>query len=82
MRLGLTPRGLGPRLYIEGVAIMDLFSPWHVILIAAVALLLFGTRRLPEIGHGLGKGIYEFKRALKGGARVERAQAADQKPQD
>jgi sec-independent protein translocase protein TatA len=32
--------------------------------ILAVALLLFGARRLPEIGASLGKGIREFKRSL------------------
>ena len=34
------------------------------ILIAFVILLLFGARRLPEIGQSLGKGIKEFKKSL------------------
>lgn len=36
----------------------------EVILIAFVFLLLFGARRLPEIGQSLGKGIREFKKSL------------------
>jgi sec-independent protein translocase protein TatA len=35
-----------------------------LVLIVAVALLLFGAKRLPEIGASLGKGIREFKRSL------------------
>ena len=37
----------------------------EILLILGIALLLFGARRLPEIGRGLGKGIREFKRATK-----------------
>ncbi len=41
------------------------FSPWELLIIAVIALLLFG-RRLPEVGKSLGKGIVEFKRGLSG----------------
>ena len=37
----------------------------ELILIAFVVLLLFGVKRLPEIGSSLGKAIREFKKALK-----------------
>jgi sec-independent protein translocase protein TatA len=43
-----------------------LFQPTHLILILAIALLIFGPRKLPELGQGLGKGIRGFKDALKG----------------
>jgi sec-independent protein translocase protein TatA len=36
----------------------------EVILIAFIFLLLFGARRLPEVGQSLGKGIREFKKSL------------------
>ena len=36
----------------------------ELILIAAVALLLFGPRRLPEIGKAMGDGISSFKKAM------------------
>jgi sec-independent protein translocase protein TatA len=35
-----------------------------ILLIAVVVLLLFGAKRLPEVGASLGKGIREFKRSL------------------
>jgi sec-independent protein translocase protein TatA len=41
-------------------------SPWHIVLLLLIALLLFGAKRLPEIGHSLGKGMREFKGALTG----------------
>ncbi len=44
----------------------DLISPIHILLILIVALLVFGPRRLPEIGQGIGKGIREFRRAMSG----------------
>ena len=38
---------------------------WEVILILAVLLLVFGAKRLPEIGAALGKGIREFKGSVR-----------------
>ncbi len=38
---------------------------WEVVLILAVLLLVFGAKRLPEIGSALGKGIREFKGSIK-----------------
>jgi len=40
-------------------------SPLELILILVAALLLFGARRLPEIAKGIGKGIREFRGAMK-----------------
>jgi len=37
----------------------------ELLLIFLVILLLFGAKRLPELAQGLGKGIREFKRAMK-----------------
>jgi sec-independent protein translocase protein TatA len=36
------------------------------ILILSIIVLLFGSRRLPELGHAMGKGIAAFKRGLEG----------------
>lgn len=38
----------------------------EILLILAVALLLFGARRLPEIARSFGKSIQEFKRGISG----------------
>ncbi len=40
-------------------------GPWELLLVFLAILLLFGAKRLPEIAQGLGKGIREFKRAMK-----------------
>ncbi len=37
----------------------------ELVLIMVVLLLVFGARRLPEIGSSMGKGIREFKRSIK-----------------
>ena len=37
----------------------------EILLIMVIALLVFGAKRLPEIGSSLGKGIREFKRSMK-----------------
>jgi sec-independent protein translocase protein TatA len=44
----------------------DLLQPWHLILIAAVAFLLFGAKRLPELGKGLGEGLKGFREGIRG----------------
>lgn len=38
-------------------------GPWELILILAIALIIFGPGKLPEVGRSLGKSINEFKRA-------------------
>ena len=38
---------------------------WEMLIILFIVMLLFGARRLPEIGGSLGKGIREFKGSLK-----------------
>jgi len=44
----------------------DLLQPWHLIIIAIVAIVLFGGKKLPELGKGLGEGLKGFKDGLKG----------------
>ena len=41
------------------------FGMWEMIFIFLVVLLLFGAKRLPEIGSSLGKGIREFKSSVR-----------------
>jgi sec-independent protein translocase protein TatA len=43
-----------------------LTQPWHIVLILLIALLLFGGKRLPEIGRSLGSGMREFKDSITG----------------
>lgn len=44
----------------------DFLQPWHLIVVAVVAFLLFGAKRLPELGKGLGEGLKGFKEGIKG----------------
>jgi sec-independent protein translocase protein TatA len=44
----------------------DLLQPWHLIVLAVVAFLLFGAKRLPELGKGLGEGLKGFREGIKG----------------
>jgi sec-independent protein translocase protein TatA len=41
-----------------------LFQPMHLLLIGGLALLIFGPKKLPELGKGLGEGIRGFKSAM------------------
>ncbi len=42
-----------------------LFQPLHLLLIVAIALLIFGTSKFAAVGKGLGEGIRNFKSAMK-----------------
>ncbi len=46
-----------------------LFQPTHLFFILLIVLIIFGPGKLPELGRGLGKGIREFKDALRGAAQ-------------
>jgi sec-independent protein translocase protein TatA len=41
-------------------------SPWELLILLAFVLLLFGPKRLPEMGRSLGKGMREFKDSISG----------------
>jgi sec-independent protein translocase protein TatA len=43
-----------------------LFQPMHLLVIVGIALLIFGPKKLPELGKGLGDGIRGFKAAVSG----------------
>jgi sec-independent protein translocase protein TatA len=43
-----------------------LLQPMHLFVVAFIALLIFGPKRLPEFGKGLGVGIRALRRALWG----------------
>ncbi len=44
---------------------MSMPGPLEIVVILFVVVLLFGAKRLPEVGKALGDGIREFKKALK-----------------
>jgi sec-independent protein translocase protein TatA len=45
--------------------IEGLFQPMHLLMIFGIALLVFGPKKLPELGKGIGDGIRGFKSAMK-----------------
>ena len=61
-----------------------LFQPMHLLVIFFIALLVFGPKKLPELGKGLGEGI----RALKDGMKDQetkpdaKSEAKSEKPPD
>ena len=44
---------------------MGRFGIWEVVIILVIAALIFGGKRLPELGRGLGVGLTNFREALK-----------------
>ena len=42
-----------------------LFQPMHLLVILGIAVLVFGPKKLPELGKGIGDGIRSFKSAMK-----------------
>jgi sec-independent protein translocase protein TatA len=54
-----------------------LFQPTHLIFILLIVLIIFGPGKLPDLGRGLGKGVREFKDAIRGGLGAE-----DKKPEE
>lgn len=50
----------------KGRIMGELFTPTHLIVLAVVVLVLFGGKKLPELGKGLGEGLRGFKDGMKG----------------
>lgn len=62
--------------YTREIMFEGLFQPMHLLIIAFIALLVFGPKKLPELGKGLGDGIKSFKQSIRG----TEADAAEEKP--
>ena len=48
-----------------------LFQPMHLLFIAGIAMLVFGPKKIPELGKGLGEGIRGFKAAMNGDPKTD-----------
>jgi sec-independent protein translocase protein TatA len=59
---------------------MGLDNPIHIAFLVVVLLLVFGARRLPEIGRSLGSGMREFKQSITGEAEKPTLSAGAQEP--
>ena len=64
-RLAPFPGRIPAKLVVENIMIEDLLQPRHLLVILGVALLMFGPKKLPELGKGLAEGIRSFKDAFK-----------------
>jgi sec-independent protein translocase protein TatA len=56
-----------------------LFQPWHLLIIVAIALLVFGTSKFSALGKGLGEGIRNFKAAMKEGEEPKKEKEEEKK---
>jgi sec-independent protein translocase protein TatA len=50
----------------ERIMFEGLLQPTHLVIIFGIALLVFGPKKLPELGKGIGEGIRGFKSAISG----------------
>ncbi len=50
---------------MEQLGVCAMLSPLEIGIVGIIVVLLFGTKRLPELGSGLGKAISNFKRSYK-----------------
>ncbi len=51
---------------------MPQLGPMEIIIVLAIALIVFGPKRLPELGRGLGRGMRDFKAGLTGSDEEDR----------
>jgi sec-independent protein translocase protein TatA len=56
-------------------------GPGEILIVLVLALLIFGPKKLPELGKGLGRGMRDFKRAVSGDDEDERKAEDDEKKQ-
>lgn len=54
---------------------MGLENPLHIAIVLVVVLMVFGAKRLPEMGKGLGEGMRGFKSALTGESHPAQTEA-------
>ena len=52
-------------------------SPWELLIVVLVIVLLFGSAKIPQLMRGLGSGINEFKKGLKEGDKEAAAESKE-----
>lgn len=57
-----------------------LFQPMHLLVIFFIALLIFGPKKLPELGKGIGEGFRALKEGMKDKSADQGANAASTSP--
>jgi sec-independent protein translocase protein TatA len=58
-----------------------MLSPVELGIVGLIVVLLFGTKKLPELGAGLGKAISNFKRSYKEGSEIDVTPAGTNAPE-
>jgi sec-independent protein translocase protein TatA len=58
-----------------------LFAPQHLILLFLIALIVFGPKKLPELGKGLGEGIRALKDGMKDQPPTQASTDQSKKPE-
>ncbi len=61
---------------------MPNIGPMELIIVLAIALIVLGPKKLPEVGKSVGKGMREFKEAVSGGSDDDRDERPALKSED
>jgi len=59
-----------------------LFQPMHLLVIFFIALLVFGPKKLPELGKGIGEGIRALKDSMNSNTNSDQAKGSESKSTD
>ena len=60
---------------------MGLDNPLHIVFLLLIVLLVFGAKRLPEMGRSLGSGLRGFKESISGESQTANLNAATTAPE-
>jgi len=55
-----------------------MFQPMHLLVIAVIAMLVFGPKKVGELGKGLGEGIRSFRQAVRDDKPASQSRPADE----
>src|ERR1700722_10164065 len=81
MRAGSSDRTDAMRRELRGgITMGELFQPTHLLVIGLIVFVLFGAKRLPELGKGLGEGLKGFKDGIKSAGEPSVAQQQNAAP--
>ncbi len=56
-------------------------GPFEIIVVLVIVLIIFGPKRLPDLGRSLGSGMREFKDSVTGNKKDDELPAAEAKPE-
>ena len=67
---------------LTSLAVIWTLGPWEILLILLIVVVIFGAKKLPELGKGIGEGLKSFKKGVREASEDDGSEGSSSGGQD